>query len=569
MFIEAATPERPGCLYRPFLNGSGPPSVIAVDPANAARVFSGAGLIEVSNDYGNTWVEPLTPDVGPTMIAFSPSTDSVYACASSLLRSDDHGVTWEDLNTSCYSVVALPTTPETIVVGTVTGQGIRRSTDGGASWMNSDTGLPFRQIDFCDACIVPIFALIADPNSASHVYAGLDGDGAFESNDAGMTWTRLPVPSDAQAFAFALAPTSLLVGTSDAGILSVDGTRFQRTNTGLFASDVTAIAFSGTTGSTAIAATAGGIFTSSNQGSGWSLSPTPSADVPMSGVWSDPAMSTLAFSATVAGELLRSIDGGKTWGSVIPAGEYAAIFDVVADPANPQRILAGVVGIQNPVAILESNDLGMTWTGRALADKSAGISWIGFDPLNKAGTTFAQSGDGFLRSTDRGLTWQVVDMSTWDGLCNPGFGYPPPVVHPWGEPDLYLAGTAGRTICRSDDDGITFHAISNDRSSIVFATLVADSLRPGVFYASETYADPLAPFPIENAISISSDRGATWSAIPAPYPGTEGRALMVSPDGARLFAGTDGSGVVSLSLPVVTKITPVTPPAPIVIGPRH
>jgi len=553
----------------PFPDTSVPPSAVAVDPANGARLFVGADVVEVSNDYGNTWVEPATPGVDPTTISFSPSTGSVYACASSLIRSDDHGVTWTNLNTDCYTVVALATSPETLVVGADTGSGIRRSTDGGQSWKVSDTGLPLRPLGFCDACVVPIFALIADPNNSSHLYAGLDGDGAFESNDAGITWTPIPVPPNTYAFTFAFAPTSILIGTADSGVLSVGSTNFRRSNTGLFASDVTGVAISGTTGSGLIAASSGGIFTSSDQGLSWSMSSTPSAGMPIRGVWSHPAVANLAFASTVGGELLRSVNGGQSWTSIIPAGQYYAIFTVVADPMNPKRLLAGVTGIHNPTAILESNDYGLTWVGRALANSSNGIYWIGFDSTNTWTSTFAESGDGFLRSVDRGATWETINASSWDGACFADFGYAPPIIHPWGEPALYLSGVAGRTICRSDDDGKTFRVLSYDPYSDVFAALVADPFRPGVFYGSQTYADPLMPFPIENTINMSSDRGLTWSLIPAGYPGTEGRALVVNLDGSRLFAGTYGSGVVSLPLPVATKVTPATPPAAVVVGKRH
>src|SRR5262245_57307815 len=76
------------------------------------------------------------------------------------------------------SLVFHPTDPQILYAGALAG--IRKSTDGGASWIDADTGITNNPW---------VLGLAIDPVTPSTVYAG--SDGIWKSTDAGATWTHL------------------------------------------------------------------------------------------------------------------------------------------------------------------------------------------------------------------------------------------------------------------------------------------------------------------------------------------------------------------------------------------
>jgi photosystem II stability/assembly factor-like uncharacterized protein len=88
-----------------------------------------------------------------------------------------------------------------------------KSTDGGASWFSSDTGL------------AAIRALAIDPRNTSTLYAGTTGSGVFRSADGGATWTA--VNSDLSTLsvtALALDPrnsSTVYAGTAGGGVFVI------------------------------------------------------------------------------------------------------------------------------------------------------------------------------------------------------------------------------------------------------------------------------------------------------------------------------------------------------------
>src|SRR5262244_964209 len=83
------------------------------------------------------------------------------------------------------SLVLHPTNPQILYAGGLAG--LRKSTDGGASWSDADAGIG-------DSTWV--LGLAIDPANPSTLYAGTDG--IFKSTDAGATWTHLTngIPPD-------------------------------------------------------------------------------------------------------------------------------------------------------------------------------------------------------------------------------------------------------------------------------------------------------------------------------------------------------------------------------------
>lgn len=83
--------------------------------------------------------------------------------------------------------------PSILYVGTH--DGVFKTTDGGESWTLANTGLPTQPVGIGLGTAVPAFApdvltLTVDPSDSSIVYAGIKYVGVFKSTDGGATWTE-------------------------------------------------------------------------------------------------------------------------------------------------------------------------------------------------------------------------------------------------------------------------------------------------------------------------------------------------------------------------------------------
>ena len=124
-----------------------------------------------------------------------------------------------------------------------------KSTDSGANWSASDTGLPGDDI----------LALAIDQATSSTIYAATSSSGVYKTTDSGANWSAINTgltSTDVQA----LAIGSVYAGTVTGGVFQSedDGATWAALNTGLSVLDVRVIAVDTAAGPTIYAATAGG-----------------------------------------------------------------------------------------------------------------------------------------------------------------------------------------------------------------------------------------------------------------------------------------------------------------------
>jgi hypothetical protein len=132
--------------------------------------------------------------------------------------------TWSDSNdanlTNTANVQALaidPSFPNTVYAGTNT-DGVFRSIDGGASWLQRVTGLSNSDVQ----------ALAIDPDVTTTLYAGTNGGGVFKSENRGDSWTAVNTGLtnfNVQTFAIDSVDTDIIYAGTDFGSLfiSMDG----------------------------------------------------------------------------------------------------------------------------------------------------------------------------------------------------------------------------------------------------------------------------------------------------------------------------------------------------------
>lgn len=190
----------------------------------------------------------------------------------------------------------------------------------------------------------------------------------------------------------------------------------------------------------------GGAFTSHDGGDTWEAV-GPGIPDDLAWVAVSPTDADLAFASGAFGTgLYRSDDGGETWSDTDIAGATALAF-------GPDDASAVVVGdLQGQLH--RSTDAGDTWTDGADAtegDKAVRALLVGPGDLADATVWAGTDGDGLLRSTDGGATFEPgpdlgdprVRSLVAPSTSREGFG-------------TIWASTWAGGVCQSDDGGATF-----------------------------------------------------------------------------------------------------------------
>ena len=182
--------------------------------------------------------------------------------------------------------------------------GLMASSDGGATWTHSDTGLnngnPFD---------------LRDSGTAKGYYAA-SSDGLFSSTDNGGTWLRI----------------SAWPGIESVSALAVD---LKSASHALYVT------------------TPSGYFRSQDLGTTWvSVTPPPTGGYGAAGIGTNPLRAGEVYAGGV-NVLDRSVDYGATWQSISSS---------TASFAASQKVSGRLYGIQNYSEVVMSNDDGQTWT---------------------------------------------------------------------------------------------------------------------------------------------------------------------------------------------------------------
>ncbi|MEP7027143.1 MAG: hypothetical protein ABI960_00980 [Candidatus Eisenbacteria bacterium] len=183
-------------------------------------VGSGIGPFE-STDGGVHWtsrVGNLPPSFGVHALALNPGTPATMFAGNDLLglyRSTNGGGTWLARNAGMpiafvHVIVLDPVTPTTVYAAT--DSGVFRSLNNGDLWARASAGLPAGSVR----------ALTLDPTHVAVLFAGIYGQGVFETVNGGVSWFPLAAQSglvNRNVRALALDPgvNTLYAGT-EAGV---------------------------------------------------------------------------------------------------------------------------------------------------------------------------------------------------------------------------------------------------------------------------------------------------------------------------------------------------------------
>ncbi len=216
-----------------FRSGDGMHSVYAHDSTIVASV---GPFIYHSTDDGVSWTKSNVAISGyPTAHCFAHH-DSLFFAGTSwagALASPDRGANWQYSGLYGYEVNSLVSWGQDVFAGTY--QGVFRSSDGGTTWLKSDSGIAFPRVQALAVC-------------GSDIFAGTYGQGVFRSRDGGTMWS---LASDgmppADVTALVSQGTSLFAGTDGSGVFhsSNAGVSWESVNTGLTNGSVLCLSIKG------------------------------------------------------------------------------------------------------------------------------------------------------------------------------------------------------------------------------------------------------------------------------------------------------------------------------------
>lgn len=281
-----------------------------------------------------------------------------------------------------------------------------------------------------------INTLAQSPQNPQVILAGLVAGGIFKTSDGGLNWRPvfddMPVLSIARLVFDPQDPDVVYAATGDPNISSY--------------------VFIGQ-----------GLYKSCDAGETWDLLGLEDLGV-LSALAIDPQDNRILYAGSMGiplrpgaeRGLYRSEDNGQNWTKVLFLSDEAGITDVLVDPQDPNVVYAcgwhrvrnqAVSIVTGPLSrVYRSTDRGLTWqvveTGLPSGDLSrSGLAWSQGSVFVQFVNT-AQQLEGLYRSDDHGQTWTEVPVTGLPGSVLGGFGwyFCKLRVNPLDRDDIFILG---------------------------------------------------------------------------------------------------------------------------------
>jgi len=512
LLTPAGAADQRGLPGAPY---GGPIRLLLADPQDARRVYAGTlhnGLFR-SSDGGASWQSASTglppnssisvlvadPDNPSTLYAVADPTDEAAAAVGSLYKSVDSGATWRATgaglpSSSVTGLVVSPQVASTLYAATAAG--LYRSADGGATWSPMGGA-------------AALTAILVSPQKQGRVFAGFSR-GIYRSDDGGLTWTPVAADgpaSEAYVNSFVVDPINpslIYAATSGTGILrsTNGGFTWEAVNHGLSTPYVLSLTLCPSSPRLLYAGTADGVYRTTSSGEAWQ-------QVALGGARADavvcsPANLAVAYAGSVSGGgVVKTTDSGTSWAPANGGLANLLVEDIAVVPDGAALLLASGDGLTR------SADNGATWAFTALgrgatasvsASTAPGAHGVVYAAL-RTSPALVRSGlssSAVARSTDGGVTWQIVGLQ----------GQGPTLVRASPlTPSLVYAATTGGVLYRSADSGATWQPVYGGAGSgarrIVTLALDPHNAQRVYLTTSDTAGVQLL---------VSSDGGASWRA---------------------------------------------------------
>jgi photosystem II stability/assembly factor-like uncharacterized protein len=500
---------------------------VTVDPNDSQTLYAAIDNlygIYRSRDGGTYWEGVFTGCDGHTLVFANDDTTALatlgyftgsYHANCAVLRSDDGGHWWFNVSSGITRTVVAaafdPTNAMHIYAATL-GAGIYQTTNGGTTWVQTNTGLAD---DY-------IFSIAVCPSNSNILYAG----GllwAYRSDDGGNTWyiadNNYPC----------LYTEGIAIRPSDCNTFYTGGRR-------LAGPDPDGLTLGGFFKSTAGAGDGNLVLKNSGM-----------QDTFVLDIAQDPLDPDILYAGTWASGVFRSDDGGVTWQPKNAGFTNPYVYSIAATQGPVGTVLyAGTFYVDG--GLYKSTDRGESWTE---VSEGSDLYPVVFDAITTG------SADNLAAATSRGAYWSSDGGQTWSpstGLAGGQHGIVLRLASRPTNPSRLLAATYGGGIYASADAGHSWVQVEGYYGSEYVFDL---GFRPAS--GTEVYA---ATWGIQH----SSDAGLTWSslgALPDPdwvravdartgthpdvFAGTYVKGVYMSPDGNGTWAAIN-SGLSDLRI---------------------
>jgi len=260
-------------------------------------------------------------------------------------------------------------------------------------------------------------------------------------------------------------------------------------------------------------------------------------------------------SASVGRGVYLTRDGGRSWRH-LGLGKTEKIHRIVIDPSDPDTVFVAALGTSwgenDQRGLFRTEDAGETWQKVLFVDERTGCCDLVMDPTNPdkliAGMwehrrwpwSFKSGGpgSGLHRSLDGGDTW--TKLTEDDGLPAGELGKSCVAISPSDPRVVYVLLEAKKSVLlRSDDGGFSFRTANK-----------TDGIAPRPFYFCDIRVDPHDPnrlYNMHTTVSVSTDGGRTFEGLvgwSAAHP--DHHSMWIDPgDPDRILLGNDGGVYIS------------------------
>lgn len=330
-------------------------------------------------------------------------------------------------------------------------------------------------------------AILFTAQACNFLFGDIYGDkgsgprGVYFSVDSGETWAagsdeaeKLRNAEISEIFVEPGNPGNLLAASSNAGVLASD-TGGERWVT-LLPKSIAYSVFVNPQNSQEIFASGAGassfatIWQSQDRGNLWrEIFNESSERASVSAMTFDPQSPQVLYAALSTGTVIKSLDSGETWDSLITLDGRVA--RLLVSPLDSQIVYA----LSISSGVHQSTDGGQNWTVVNAGLKTKRYNDLAFDQATPP-SLYLAAADGLFRSLSGGNTWQVVALPA----SEQGQNVTAVAVNPDLRSEIFAA--IKWTIFKSDDGGLTWQTKSLPTRRTV-TDIAVDPNEPNRVYA--------------------------------------------------------------------------------------
>src|SRR3984957_4628309 len=352
---------------------------IIIDPTEPSVVYTSACSGIYRSDSGGELYDkiqgiPMTARRTRVLMLDPTNRNTVYAgTTEGLYKTLDGGTNWKRMtgpDVIVNDVYVDPKNAQHVLLATDRG-GVLESDDAAFSFKASNTGFSQRQVS----------TLLVDAKTKT-IYAGVVNDktygGVFVSHDDGPTWTHQSDGLQGRGvFNLTQSPQGTILAGTNAGIVRLDGTNWQPI--GKIVKSETKTSY---------------VVKKGKRTKTEKIVMIPAGQIDER-IHDLNASGSTWYAATAKG-IYSSSDQGATWegGPVLGKPEYRSV--VVSGP---------VVVASERTALAMSNDEGKTWQPLAMPQ---GLTWLQSAAVTDSGSLWLGGREGVFYSDDHGQTWSEM-----------------------------------------------------------------------------------------------------------------------------------------------------------------